>query len=384
MDRPRTWRRRTRLTLEPADNPCEMARDPDLSVVIPTYRRPGKLAACLRRLSRQTLERDRYEVLVGLDGPDEASVEAARGAWRGDPGRLLVETCERRGLNATRNRLLEGARGRVLVSMNDDVLPEPGFLEAHLGAHERAASRDETVIVTGDSPWVVREPDRLFDRLIRETPMVFFYPLMRNEDPERDWGYRCAWGLNSSMRLDQVRAVGGWTAFPLAYGYDDIELAWRLARDFGASVRYVREARAAHDHRMEPASYLERERKLGRSAYHFARLNPGFTLDLFGRDVTSSGELAYAREYVDRERTTSERARERFLGLAALPAAAIDGPEAAQLAMLLYQQHVPLKRWEWRLGLLEGAEGAGEVAEAADGRSSTGPEREGSRSADAA
>jgi CheY-like chemotaxis protein len=36
--------------------------------------------------------------------------------------------------------------------------------------------------------------------------------------------------------------VGGWTAFPLAYGYDDIEIAWRLRERFDTPVLYGVEA----------------------------------------------------------------------------------------------------------------------------------------------
>src|SRR5689334_21748274 len=100
----------------------------EASVIIPTYRRPAKLGACLARLARQTLAPGVYEVLVALDGPDEASARAAYDAWGDCRARLLVVPCPRRGLNAARNELVKLARGRVLVSMNDDVLPEPGCL----------------------------------------------------------------------------------------------------------------------------------------------------------------------------------------------------------------------------------------------------------------
>src|SRR5512138_3482106 len=39
----------------------------DVSVVVPTYRRPALLRRCLQALCRQTLDFDRYEIIVADD-----------------------------------------------------------------------------------------------------------------------------------------------------------------------------------------------------------------------------------------------------------------------------------------------------------------------------
>lgn len=138
-----------------------------VSVIIPTYQRAAKIASCVAALARQSLEQGEYEVLVGLDGPDPGAGCAAERAWSDAGGRhLRVVECEKVGLAGVRNRLLEVARGRIMVSINDDVLAEHEFLDSHVRAHRDAG---RTTVVSGFSPWVVHEPDRMFDRLIRET-----------------------------------------------------------------------------------------------------------------------------------------------------------------------------------------------------------------------
>src|SRR5262249_21712100 len=142
----------------------------DLSVVIPTYRRPDKLAACLEAFARQDIDPRRYQVLVGLDGEDEAGERAAAEAWRragAPPEGLRVVVCRRQGYNAVRNRLLELAQGRTLLSVNDDIVPDPGFAQAHRREHERAEREGRVVIVSGYSPWKLPAPDTLLDRLVR-------------------------------------------------------------------------------------------------------------------------------------------------------------------------------------------------------------------------
>lgn len=341
----------------------------DVSVLIPTYRRPDKIAPCLARLARQTLAPDRYEVLVGLDGPDETTAQAAADAWReagGEhgpdaPGGLTVLPCPREGLNATRNRLLGIARGGLMLSLNDDVLAEPGLLDAHLHAHAEARERlQRDAIVVGHSPFVKHADDTLFDALCRHTSILFFYDRMiADRDPWRDWGFRHCFGLNFSAPTALVRAVGGFTAFPLLYGYDDIEIAWRINRHApGTPVLFRHGASAPHDHRYTPAGVLERERKLGATAWRFADANPGFAADTFGRDIRSAAELRYSREFLDREARDAERLRETFLAFERTPAAVLDaaGPaDRLRLLQALAQQHLLLKRWEWRRGLLDAA-----------------------------
>lgn len=336
-------------------------------MIIPTFGRPRQVVACVRRLALQTLGAS--EVLVGIDGGVGSPVEAAeteaalRAVWPADRAdRLVIERCEKVGLAAVRNTMLSRARGRVMLSLNDDVLPEPDLLERHAEAHREAGSRP--VVVVGRSPWLVRAPDRLFDRLIRETSMVFFYDQMeaRLEEvgPGHDWGFRHCWGLNFSAPLGLVREVGGFAVYPATYGYEDNEMAFRLGQRFGTPVLYRPGAVATHDHRMEPEGYLEREHKLGSAAWGFAHDSPECARAMFGRDVTDAAELSYSREFVERERGMAERIRTTFCELAHLPSDAVPGrehPAGASMIAALYQQHLLLKRWEWRRGLVEAAGG---------------------------
>ncbi len=341
----------------------------EVSVVIPTRGRPDKLAACVRALAGQTPDADRFEILVGIDGGanDERAAEAVhatlRRAWpEGRADRLAALPLARRGQAAVRNALLSRARGETIVFLNDDVVPDAGLLAAHLAAQREARAAGRPALVVGAAPWREHEPDRLFDRLIRETSMVFFYDRMDamlhsgEAGRDHDWGFRHAWMLNLSAPASLVREAGGIAEFPDTYGYEDDELAWRLSRRFGTRVLYRPEAVAVHDHRMDPDDYLRREHRLGHAAWGFARAAPECAVAMFGRDVASAEEVEYSRQFVRRERATAERLEVSFRGLADLPAEAAFGPHAAALVRLAYEQHLLLKRWHWRSGLLAAAE----------------------------
>jgi glycosyltransferase involved in cell wall biosynthesis len=333
----------------------------DVSVIIPTHGRPQKVAACVRALAGQTLDPGRYEVLVGLDGPDPDTEQAVTEAWPdAPPGALLVVAGEHAGPNPVRNRLLPLCRGNTLILLNDDVRPDPEFLAVHEAEQRLAAAAGRPAMIVGHSPWVPSaDPadETLFDRLVRDTSMVFFYDRMNDADPQRDWGFRHAWSLNLSMPTDAAAVAGGWAPVRHEYGHDDLEMAWRVCRDPGLPVLYRPAARAPHDHRLTPHEYLVREFKLGRSAWLYARRSPDFGRDLLGRDVTSAEERAYSRAFVRREQETAARVLESFVRLADLPATAVEGPHAGTLVSMLYEQHLPLKRWMWRAGVLAAADG---------------------------
>jgi len=345
------------------------------SVIIPTRGRPEILARSVAALATQSLLRGDYEILIGLDGPDPASEIAARSAWPHDPGLLTIDYAAQSGQASVRNRLIPRARGRVLVFLNDDVVAERTLIESHAtdAAHSASASPS---IVLGSTPWRVFKPDSLFRRLVRASSMVFFYHRMdehvaRGGNADHDWGFRHAWLLNLSIRADLVRAVGGMSVFPSTYGFEDDELAWRLRERFAARVLYRPGARGLHDHRLTPDEYLRREYRLGYAAWGFAHQAPRCAADLFRRDITAQGEIDYAREFVFRESKSMEQLHGTLRSWDSMPAEAVLGSWSKELLHALYQQHLPLKRWCWRAGLLDAATrstGAGDVVEAILGR----------------
>lgn len=388
---------------------------PDLSVILPTRDRPAKLERCLRALSRQTLDARRCEILVGIDGADEPSATLAERVLQEARLAGRVVRCERLGVGGVKNELLKAATGRFLVSINDDVYAEPGFLEAHLTAQEqvparpfvgtagptggpgmgealRLAGTDDApahtgapvrgAMILGDSPWIVPAHDTLFDRLVRETSMVFFYdrmpgssaahtggaddgPEARIIEPIKDWGFRHAWNLNLSMPTDAVRAAGGFARFPCAYGFEDLELAWRLRRRFAMPVLFRPEAVALHDHRYTPDDYLLREMRLGYAAAGFAAQAPACARETFGRDVLDPKSAEYFRAYAEHERGHALRVAESFRALAHFPShfgtmlpGAAASPLERTIVRALYEHHLPLKRWAWRIGFLASQAGA--------------------------
>jgi glycosyltransferase involved in cell wall biosynthesis len=107
---------------------------PFLSVVMPTYENPECLALTLRSLSRQTLAREKFEVVIVRDGGDQSyeHVEKLAAEW----GFRFESLTAHRGRSAARNRGIELARGQVVVFLDSDSYAAPDLLDRHYHFHQ--------------------------------------------------------------------------------------------------------------------------------------------------------------------------------------------------------------------------------------------------------
>jgi glycosyltransferase involved in cell wall biosynthesis len=96
------------------------------SIIVPTRGEPATLLPLLDALARQTLPRDRFEILISFDGV-EPGPEVTRKLAAIDA--RAVRATERRGPGAARNRAAREATGEYLAFTEDDCLPSDDWLE---------------------------------------------------------------------------------------------------------------------------------------------------------------------------------------------------------------------------------------------------------------
>ncbi len=102
--------------------------DPLISVVIPTRGRPLLVTRAVHSALRQTF--DRFEVIVVIDGPDEATRDALR--VLADPRLRVIQLGSNGGACAARNRGAEAARGEWIALLDDDDEWLPDKLDAQM------------------------------------------------------------------------------------------------------------------------------------------------------------------------------------------------------------------------------------------------------------
>jgi glycosyltransferase involved in cell wall biosynthesis len=115
-----------------------MDRPPEVSVVVPTYRRPQLVARCLVALAAQTQSPRTYEIIVCDDGCDPLThdVVAAFAQRMQERGLRVVyiAVTGTQGPAGARNRGWRRARAPVVAFTDDDTVPDRHWLAAGLRA----------------------------------------------------------------------------------------------------------------------------------------------------------------------------------------------------------------------------------------------------------
>ena len=244
----------------------------ELSVVIPTYRRPELLRRCLASLVAQDLDTTRFEVIVVDDGSGDATSDVlARVA-----GNVVALTQpQNAGPAAARNRGINAARGDLVLFLDDDVAAATDLLSTHLAIHAR--HDDPTLGVLGRIDWDPSLSITPFMHWLDTSGLQFAYDTWLREGPV-DPPYAAFYTCNLSMRRELLVAEGGFDErFPYP-AFEDIELAFRLTNR-GFHLAYHPSARGFHTRAIDLRGFGTRMRKVGESAELIKRAAPEFPLD---------------------------------------------------------------------------------------------------------
>lgn len=261
-----------------------MAPDPEVSVVIPTRDRAERLSAALAALRAQTLERERFEMVVVDDGSTDGTAALLAD---GEPG-LRTVRLPGRGPAAARNAGWRAAQAPLVAFTDDDCEADPSWLEALLEAHRA-------------SPGAVLQGVTL--PIPREAPLLRrpFTRTRRIEEPS-PWFATC----NMAYPRELLERLEGFDElFPEALG-EDTDLGWRAVEQ-GARVEFAPCAVVHHAvEELGSAGYMRHALRGADAVYAFRR-HPGLrerTLEYgvfrnpsLARLALALGGLALARRH---------------------------------------------------------------------------------------
>jgi glycosyltransferase involved in cell wall biosynthesis len=244
-----------------------------VSVVTPTHNKVELLERTLRSLDHQDLPWSDYEVVVVDDGSTDATPEFLR-QYRPNHGWKTVRQEQNRGRAASRNRGLVLAQGELIVFLDDDMDLATGFLRAHRDFHE---AHPHSAGVGN----VIMHPDLHVAPIDR-------YMSTRGAQKIQDrgplpWKYFST--NNASVRRDDLLAIGGFDERFVYYGFEDLELAWRLEKERRIKFGYVAGARSLHIHAHSLDDVLAKKTLCGRSSLRY----------LFEKHPEIRRELGYER-----------------------------------------------------------------------------------------
>jgi GT2 family glycosyltransferase len=215
----------------------------DITVLVPTYRRPHDLERCLRALQSQVLSPS--QVIVTARRDDAESWDVLR-RYREEMPNLLTIPLDRPGLVHALNSGVVRVRTPLVAVTDDDAAPRPDWLQrivAHFASDERIAG-------VGGRDWVHRGE---FVEDGRAEPVGILPPIGSHVGnhhlgfgPARD--VDVIRGANCAYRVAQLRAVGGFDERLRGSGaqaYSEIGVGLRLKK---AGWRVVYDPQVAVDH----------------------------------------------------------------------------------------------------------------------------------------
>ena len=214
---------------------------PELSIVVPTYRRRDALTRTLRALGHQTVEPGAFEVIV-VDDPVEDDPEAVAAAIGAQRRRFEVRQLHRaaRGVSAARNAGWRAAPSRLVLFIGDDILPAPTMLAEHLAWHRRHP--EDELGVLGRVEWAGELRVSPFMRWL-ERGIQFDYGAL--QDQEAPWTH--FYTANVSLKRAMLERIGGFDEERFPFLYEDLDVGRRLS-EHGFRLLYNPAALGEHLH----------------------------------------------------------------------------------------------------------------------------------------
>lgn len=232
------------------------------SVVIPTYNRLPMLLRVLDALQQQ-VDAPEFETIVINDGSKDDTDRVL--STRSD---ITYRTQANAGPSRARNHGVSLARGKFVIFIGDDTVPESRFLAEHARTH-RESNDDRLLASLGYTGWPNRERVTAFMDYINDYGLQFGYRLIENGAIVP---FNFFYTSNISIDRELLAANPFDTTFPSA-AWEDIELAYRLDR-LGLKIRYNARAITRHYHQMDVDSFARRQYTVGKSGAIFYRKHP--------------------------------------------------------------------------------------------------------------
>lgn len=253
------------------------------SLIIPTHGKLPLLRRTLASLEQQSTGTPRFEVIV-IDDASTDDTPRFLSTYAGPLALQAVRQETNQGRAAARNAGLRVATGDLVIFLDDDMEVVPGFVAAHVAfhgggvgdtpVHGRSGAASEAVgkvtsprVAIGN---VTNAPE------VTDSPIIR-YMSTRGAQKIRDGGalpWRYFSTNNSSVLRSDLEAVGNFDEEFKTYGFEDLELGYRLHQR-GLAFRFLPGAESLHIHYHDLDEVLNKKELSGRSSLDlFIRKHP--------------------------------------------------------------------------------------------------------------
>lgn len=238
------------------------------SFVIPTYNRSYVLPKCIEALLDQNFVKSEFEIIVIDDGSTDDTEEVVKGFMKDSKVEIKYFKQENGGQGVARNFGVREARGKIIIFIGDDIICTPEFLHEHVRFHNKFRKENEAMLGL-----VLWHPDICVTSLMafltngssvlgRFGGHQFAYEKLQGKNMA---DYNFFYTSNISLKRTLLLKHSFDPVFS-KYGWEDIELGYRLQKEEGLKLYYSNRAVAYHLHEISEKDFKNRMIMIGKSA----------------------------------------------------------------------------------------------------------------------
>jgi len=242
--------------------------DPMLTIIIPTHNRAEILGRCLEHLSEQTFQD--FQVIVVDDGSSDKTQEIST-SWSFRFPHFKYVYQKNQGQGNARNNGLKHATGDIILFIGDDILLERTAVQGHMLMHKKHP--EKRIAVLGLVLWHPEVEVTDFMRWLtsgKDGGTQFAYDLLEGKE-EADYNFFYTSNISIKKKLLEKHKFD--QDFH-SYGWEDIELGYRLAKEENMKLYYNKNAVGYHHHMIDEKSLADRMRSIGKSSKIFHDKHP--------------------------------------------------------------------------------------------------------------
>lgn len=239
-----------------------------LHIIIPTYNRADTLIQNLKSIEHQDLNRSFFSVTVVDDGSIDNTLQLLKKIRSHLNFELHVLTQKNQGAGAARNAAIRSRPSQSILFIGDDIFPAThDFFSRHLHAQQTS---DQNTIFVGFTTWHPKLPYSRFRIWLENGGPQFNYRHLKDQDP---MSYHRFYTSNLSIPTRLLLAESFDACFT-GYGWEDIELGYRIVKNHHSKIIYLANAKAWHWHELEEVDIWNRLPKMKEGGLYLEKKHP--------------------------------------------------------------------------------------------------------------
>jgi glycosyltransferase involved in cell wall biosynthesis len=238
-----------------------------ISVIIPTFNRCNILLQCLKALESQSLSLGNFEVIVVNDGSSDHTLKNLKIYRETTPLNLQIISQKNSGQGVARNKAIKKVNSPITLFIGDDIIINKDFLKEHLKSHKKHPGDNYGVLGFIDwHPEINISP--LMNWLCTGGAIFgkfgghqFAFDKLKGKK-YADYNY--FYTSNISLKTKLIKKDSFDESFH-KYGWEDIELGYRLQKKYNFKLIYNKKAIGLHHHEISLDSFKNRMEHIGES-----------------------------------------------------------------------------------------------------------------------